>query len=80
MASKHSSCMLFEADVSSPIFSLMWTKNKSSMDEVPQLDMGDNPSFMMPPMNSENKENIVRKLQKIIDCNVCNNAMLSSNK
>ena len=39
---------------------------------------------MMPPMNSENKENIlgyiVKKLQKIIDCNVCNNAMLSSNK
>ena len=60
-----------------------------SMDEVPQLDMGDNPLFMMPPMNSENKENIlgyigggyiVKKLQKIIDCNVCNNAMLSSNK
>ena len=58
------------------------------MDEVPQLDMGDNPLFMMPPMNSENKENIleyiggyiVKKLQKIIDCNVCNNAMLSSNK
>ena len=49
--------------------------------------MGDNPLFMMPP-NSENKENIlgyiggyiVKKLQKIIDCNVCNNAMLSSNK
>ena len=44
---------------------------------------------MMPPMNSENKENIlghiggylVKKLQKIIDCNVCNNAMmLSRNK
>ena len=88
VASKHSNCMLFEADVSSPIFSLKWTKNRSSIAEVPQLDMGDNPSFMMPPMNSENKENIlgyiggyiVKKLQKIIDCNVCNNAMLSSNK
>ena len=42
----------------------------------------------MPRMNLENKENIlgyiggyiVKKLQKIIDCNVCNNAMLSSNK
>ena len=58
------------------------------MDEVPQLDMGDNPLFMMPSMNSGNKENIlgyiggyiVKKLQKIIDCNVCYNAMLSSNK
>ena len=88
VASKHSNCMLFEADVSSPIFSLKWTKNRSSMDEVPQLDMGDNPLFMMPPMNSENKENIlgyiggyiVKKLQNIIDCNVCNNAMFSSNK
>ena len=32
VASKHSNCMFFEADVSSPIFSLKWTKNRSSMD------------------------------------------------
>ena len=41
VASKHLNCMLFEADVSSPIFSLQRTKNRSSLDEVPQLDMGD---------------------------------------
>ena len=87
MASKHSNCTLFEEDVSSPIFSLKWTKDRSSMDEVPQLDMGDYPPQMMSHVNSEYNENILayiggyiaRKLQKSIDCNVCN-AMFSSNK
>ena len=54
------------------------------MDEVPQLDMGDDPPLMMSPVNSEYNENIlayiVRKLQKTIGCNVCNNAMLPTNK
>ena len=60
----------------------LWTKNRS--DEVPKLDMEDDRPLMMSPVNSEYKENIlgyiVRKLQKSIDCNVCNNAMVSSNK
>ena len=71
--------MLFEEDVSS-IFSFKWTKNRSSMDEVPQLDMGDDPPLMSHVNFWQTLVDTLRKLQRSMYCNVCNNAMLSSNK
>ena len=87
VSSKYSNCMFFEEDVSSPVFSLKWTKNRSSIGEFSELEAENIPPFVH-THSSENKKNIlayiggyiVKKLQRTIDCNSCYNAMLSSNK
>ena len=89
-ASKYGNCLAFDSELVSPIFSLKWSKNRTSLsplseeeeqsDELPmEIDLLDQFSV------SENKENIlayiggfiVRRLSKSIDCISCCGAMLA---
>ena len=89
-ASKYSNCLSFDVDNSPPIFSLKWTKNRSTLssnnsDDVINIDLS---VLDRPIVCSENKENaiayiggwVVRKLSKSIDCAVCCDAMIATDK
>ena len=87
-ASKYANCVSFEDDVSSPIFELKYTKNRSALqqkDEEPILEKDLLPDLSSDSGVSENKENIlayiagfiIRILSKKIDCATCFEDMLA---
>ena len=89
MGSKYSNCKTFELEVSPAIFSLKWSKNRSSMVEKTEESMDEFPSHVpITAQTSFYKENILayiggyicRKLSKKISCQSCFSALFCDNK
>ena len=90
-ASRYANCLSLDADDSPPIFTLKWTKNRTALisekddSEAFHVDMN---ILDAPIIISEHKENaiayisgyIVRKLTSALECDICCDAMIESDK
>ena len=87
-SSRYANCIAFDEDSSPPIFSLKWSKNRSAISEK-----DDSPAKQLPIIDcldndSENKQSglayiggwIVRNLVESLSCELCCDAMISSDK
>ena len=90
-ASKYSNCVTFDNDDSPPIFALKWTKNRSTVSTKETADENydiDIEILDRPFVISQNLENalayvagsIVRRMSTAIDCSVCCNAMITTDR
>ena len=90
-ASKYANCISFDNDDSPPIFSLKWTKNRSTLSEQRIDAPSEDESFVLDISDdsiSEHRENalsyiagwIVRKLIKLIDCEICCQNLMATDR
>ena len=91
-ASSQANCVAREADDSPPIFALKWTKNRTASTDPFQEQPTEDTDIAVPDISefvvSENKENalayiagcIVRTLTKKIDCTVCSESLITSDR
>ena len=91
-ASRYANCVAMDVDDSPPIFSLKWTKNRTASSEPNAQESPEPNEFLdldiSSTLISENKENvmayiggcIVRTLLKKIDCDVCSEQLITSER